>query len=135
MDTPFHKESTTFPISLSPHVAKSLFRSLLPLFRNYWQETRHIASQDANWHDYLTILHVCQDVLDHAPMHPNEIKQANAERLLEQALEQLATTLHHVMPGGLPELEGYVVADPVHARRRRTDVRFIRQLQPRHKQS
>lgn len=128
--TSLPKETPTFLISLSPHVAKSLFRSLLPLFRGYWQETRQAAGTDNNWYDYLTILHACQDVLDHAPMHPNEVKQAHAERLLEQALERLATTLHNVMPGGLPELDAYVVTDLAHARHSPTDAHHCVQRQP-----
>ncbi len=101
---------------LSPQTARHLFRSLLPLFAGYWQEARAVAGEDSYWKDYAHLLHTCQDVLDHAPMHLNEAKQLNVEHHLEKALECLATALNSIMPGGLSELEAYIVTDLVEHR-------------------
>jgi hypothetical protein len=102
---------------LSPHVTKRLFRSLLPRIASYWAQASAGRPEDTFWPSYERLLLACQQVLDQAPMHPNEAAQANIERRLECALELLATTLGTVLPGGLPEL-GYYQLDEWHLAQR-----------------
>lgn len=103
---------------LTPHIAKHAFRALLPVFAHFWHEARTTESTNPLWPDYERVLRACQDVLFYAPMHPNEAKQVNAEARLTRSLERLATALAEVFPGGLEELEGYIVTDAVREMRR-----------------
>lgn len=108
-------ESTPF----SPHKAKQHFRALLPLFAGYWHEASlNKPAEDSAWTEYVTLLQACQTILSHAPMHPGEARQANAERHLERALEILATALHTVLPTSLRELDYYIIDEAVQERRR-----------------
>ena len=95
---------------LNANEAKRLFRSLLPMFAHFWREASRVAPEDSSWPDYERVLLACQKVLEHAPMHPNEARQINAERHLEHALEYLAEALATVLPSGLGELDFYKVS-------------------------
>lgn len=120
-------------VPLTPHAAKRLFRALLPIFAGYWYEASIAPGADAAWTDYLAVLRACQVVLDHAPMHPNEAKQVNAERRLERALEVLVTALHTLMTN-LGELDYYVMDEQKRERRRRQGLnRYTRAKQARRK--
>lgn len=103
---------------LTPYVAKKAFRGLLPMFAHFWRQARTTEGSNPLWPDYERILRACQDVLYHAPMHPNEAKQVNAEARLTRSLERLATALAEVFPAGLEALEGYIVTDFVREMRR-----------------
>lgn len=120
------------PATMSPNAAKRLFRLLLPLFAGYWQEARATAGDESGWKAYASILRACQDVLDHAPMHPNEAKQVNVQRRLGRALERLATTFSQVLPGGCRDLESYVIDERTRKRRRSAGLnRYLRAKQKR----
>lgn len=125
--------------TLAPHVAKRVFCALLPMFAHYWIEAKETAIPEslnaAIWPDYLRLLRACQDVLYHAPMHPNEAKQVNIEARFTRSLERLATTLSAIFPHGFLGFEAYIVTDETrefrrarglaryrryHARKRRT---------------
>lgn len=106
---------------LGAHVAKLAFRALLPLFARFWSDARANAPEDslnaAIWPGYERLLRACQDILSHAPMHPNEAKQ-NVEPRYVRSLERLATMLASLFPHGFAELETYVIADEVQEWRR-----------------
>jgi hypothetical protein len=117
---------------LTPHVAKHAFRALMPMFAHYWHEARTSEGTNPRWPDYERVLRACQDVLYYAPMHPNEARQVNAEARLTRSLERLATALAETFPGGLEELEGYIVTDAVREMRRaRGLARYRRKLKAR----
>lgn len=111
--------STPAQPPLSPNAAKRQFRTLLPVFAALWHEAVTEADEESLWPPYAVLLSACQDVLAHAPMHPNEVKQCNLERRFEYAVERLATTLYAIMPGKFTELRSYVVTDLDRERRRR----------------
>lgn len=113
---------------LSPHQAKRQFRALLPLFAGYWQEATHTReTADSAWIEYVTLLRACQSILNHAPMHPNEAKQVNAEHRLEHTLEILATALHTILPTSLRELDYYIIDEAVQERRQQQGLnRYMR---------
>lgn len=102
---------------LAPWLAKQAFRVFQSMFAHYWSEAKASAPAGslnaAVWPDYLLLLRACQDVLDHAPMHPNEAKKVNVEPKFVRSLERLATTLAHIFPRGFMELETYVVTEQV----------------------
>ena len=120
MDVPPDIPHLQLATPLTPHRAKRLFRSLLPIFAGYWHEASHARPEegDSAWMEYVTLLRACQHILDHAPMHPNEAVQVNAERRLERALETLATALHTILPTSLRELDYYIIDEAVQERRR-----------------
>lgn len=111
---------------LNPHRAKCFFRSLLPILAGYWQEASYGRVGDSAWTEYVTLLRACQQIVDHAPLHPNEAAQVNAERRLERALEVLATALHTILPTSLQELDYYIMDDAALERREQTDVKRVK---------
>lgn len=117
---------------LNPHRAKCLFRSLLPILAGYWQEASYGRAGDSAWTEYVTLLQACQQILDHAPLHPNEAAQVNAERRLERALEVLATALHTILPTSLQELDYYIMDDEALERREQTGVKRVKHQRDQH---
>ena len=117
------------------HLAKHAFRAFLPLFAHYWAEAREAAPPDllnaAIWPHYERLLRACQDILAHAPMHPNEAKQVNVELRFARSLERLATTLATIFPHGFMEFETYVVTDHVREWRRARGVARYRRVKKR----
>lgn len=131
MDTPKDQPETPASrpeVALSPHQAKRQFRLLLTLFAGYWQAAAQEAAEGSAWQEYFSLLRACQRVLDRAPMHPAEAKSANIQRHYEQALEQLVTMLNSVSPGGLSELEGYIVDETVREHRRQQGLTRYRRI-------
>lgn len=117
--------------NLTPYVAKWAFRAFSAMFARYWEEARDTAVEGslnaAVWPGYYHLLRACQDVLDHAPMHPKEACTINAQRRYEGSLTRLATTLASLFPNGFMELEGYVrTAEAVEWRRSRGLARYRR---------
>ncbi len=130
METPHSSDISQLQLAtaLNPHQVKCLLRSLLPVLAGYWQGASYIRPGDAAWTEYVTLLRACQQVLDHAPMHPNEAVQVNAERRLERALEALATALHTIFPASLQELDYYIMDDVALERRRQTNVKRVKRM-------
>lgn len=123
----------SIPAHFTTGVLKRFFRGVLPVFARYWYDARESAPPDSlnalYWPDYVRVLRACQDVLDRAPMHPNEAKQCNIETRYNYALERLATALSEVFDGRLQELEGYIVTDQVREMRRQEGLRRYRREQ------
>lgn len=120
---------------IGAHAAKLAFRAFLPMFAGYWEDARGNASEGslnaAIWPDYYRLLRACQEVLLHAPMHPNEAQTVNIERRYVRSLEQLATTLAVIFPHGFMELETYVVTKEVQQWRRAAGLARYRRVKSR----
>lgn len=124
---------------MKPYMAKLAFRALLPVFASYWSDAREAAIPDsldaATWPDYERLLLACQDILSHAPMHPNEAKTVHIEPKFVRSLERLATTLAAIFPNGFMELETYVVTDQVREWRRTRGLARYRRAKKRTRRS
>lgn len=124
---------------ITAHIAKGAFRFFLPMFAAYWAEAREAAVPGSPnaviWPNYEHLLRACQDILYHAPMHPNEAKQFPAEKRYVASLERLATTLSRIFPNGFMELESYIpTKQDYHWRRSRGLVRYHR-VKPRRRRT
>lgn len=130
MDTTTDQPITTTS-AFKPYEAKRLFRALLLLFAGYWQQAEVEIANEATRKNYFLLLRACQDVLNAAPMHPQEARTANIEHRYDRALERLATTLNQMLPGGLAELDYYIVDDTMRERRRQRGLSRYRQAKKR----
>jgi len=123
--------------NLSPYLAKKAFRGFLLLFAAWWRDARDSAPEDslnaAVWPGYYSLLRVCQDILDRAPMHPNEAKTVNIHRRYERSLERLATTLAHLFPTSFMDLESYVQTAEVTEWKRTRGLARYRRIKGRRK--
>lgn len=130
MDTLTDQPITTTPV-LKPYQARRMFRALLLLFAGYWREAEEELANETLRKDYFTILRACQDILSAAPMHPQEARATNIGRRYDRALERLATALNQALPGGVAELDYYIVDDVLRERRRQQGLARYRQAKKR----
>lgn len=106
-------------ISQTPHQGKQQLLARLAEVERYWQEGVVRAEAGSAWSEYARLLNACKDVIEHAPLHPNEVRQIDDPvPRIDYALERLATTLATILPGGLHELEYFLVDDAARERRR-----------------